>query len=153
MITNIPHQVKIKEDKEYFSSEKSKIFLPITYVMKDTSRKRDINSGDKDAVGHREDVHMSATASKANNPHNLIVGSAVQYMDFEQYGVIKWIGTIPGTKDTYAGVEMVCTWLQRKFESRLIFCCRKIMLMIVSGKMEFGEELNTSVVSQAKGNL
>lgn len=117
MDTNIPHQVKIKEDKEYFPSEKSKVFLPITFVIPDTSRNRDRNSSDKDAVGHSESVHMPTTTSKATNPHNLIVGSAVQYMDSEQYGVIEWIGTLPGTKDTYAGVEMVCMY--NDFEENL----------------------------------
>ena len=108
--TIIPHEVKIKEDKEFFPSEKFKVFLPITFVIPNTSRNRDKddkNSGDKDAVGHSENIHVPTTVSKTNNPHNLVVGCTVQYMDSEQYGVIKWIGVLPGTKDTYAGVEMV----------------------------------------------
>ena len=28
-------------------------------------------------------------------------------MNSDQYGVIRWIGTISGSKDLYAGVEMV----------------------------------------------
>ena len=45
------------------------------------------------------------------NPHNLGVGSTIQYMDFNQYGVIKWIGSIPGSKEIFAGLEMVCTYV------------------------------------------
>ena len=52
--------------------------------------------------------HLLFTFSpESNNPHNLGVGSAVQYRNSDQYGVIKWIGTISGSKDLYAGVEMV----------------------------------------------
>ena len=41
----------------------------------------------------------------SDNPYNFDVGSAVQY--FEKYGVIKWIGILPGDKKLYAKVEMV----------------------------------------------
>jgi len=42
------------------------------------------------------------------NPHNLAVGSAIQYDQPQKYGVIKWIGTIPPReKLLYAGIEMV----------------------------------------------
>ena len=51
---------------------------------------------------------MTTTAGESNNPHDLVVGSAVQYIDHEQYGIIKWIGTLSGIPEvTYAGVEMV----------------------------------------------
>ena len=50
---------------------------------------------------------MPTKDGKISNPHNFVVGSAVQYLDTEQYGVIKWIGTLQGTKAPYAGVEMV----------------------------------------------
>ena len=86
-----------------FSSKKSKIFLPITFVQPDTSTSNR-HSGDKDARSHIESAH--APTSKVGNSQNLVVGSAVQYLD-KQYGVIKWIGTLPGVKVTYAGVEMV----------------------------------------------
>lgn len=86
-----------------FSSKKSKIFLPITFVQPDTSISNR-HSGDKDARSHIENAHVPTT--KVNNPYNLVVGSAVQYLD-KQYGVIKWIGILPGDKLTYAGVEMV----------------------------------------------
>lgn len=47
-------------------------------------------------------------SSKSCNPYNLGVGSAVEFLDLEQYGVIKWIGNIPGSKEIFAGLEMVC---------------------------------------------
>ena len=50
---------------------------------------------------------LFAFSPESHNPYNLEVGSAVQYMDFNQYGVIKWIGTISDSRDVYAGIEMV----------------------------------------------
>ena len=45
------------------------------------------------------------------NPHKLEVGSTVQHGEPVEYGVIKWIGVLPGRENVlYAGVEMVsCT--------------------------------------------
>ena len=98
----------IKEDELHFSSKKSKIFLPIDCVQLDTSICSDTHSGDKYSHSHSENVHMPTKASKAANSHDLAVGSAVQYLNTGQYGVIKWIGTLPpGAGVTYAGVEMV----------------------------------------------
>ena len=42
------------------------------------------------------------------NPYKLEVGSIVEHRDLGEYGVIKWIGELPGEeKRLYAGVEMV----------------------------------------------
>ena len=42
------------------------------------------------------------------NPHKLKVRSTVQHGDPVKYGVVKWIGILPGKERTlYAGVEMV----------------------------------------------
>ena len=42
------------------------------------------------------------------NPHKLEVGYTVQYGEPVEYGVVKWIGSLPGReKLLYAGVEMV----------------------------------------------
>ena len=42
------------------------------------------------------------------NPHKLEVGSTIQYGDPIEYGVLKWIGMLPGRENIqYAGVEMV----------------------------------------------
>ena len=42
------------------------------------------------------------------NPYKLEEGSAIKYDYPPKYGVIKWIGIIPGwDKTLYAGVEMV----------------------------------------------
>ena len=42
----------------------------------------------------------------AENPHKLTKGSVIQYGD--DYGVIKWIGLLHGSGDTFfAGLEMV----------------------------------------------
>ena len=90
----------------HFSSRKSKIFLPIDNVELDTTIDSDTHSDD---YGHSEDVPMTTTAGESNsNPHDLVVGSAVQYIGHEQCGIIKWIGTLSGIPEvTYAGVEMV----------------------------------------------
>ena len=90
----------------HFSSKKSKIFLPTNYVQLDTTIGSDTHSDD---YSHSKDVPMTTTAGESNsNPHDLVVGSAVQYIGHEQYGIIKWIGTLSDIpKVTYAGVEMV----------------------------------------------
>ena len=107
-IADIPYHVKIEGDEEQFSSDKSKIFLPITYVTPDTSRSNVTQSGDADNCSHSEYVHMPTKTGGVSNPFDLTVGSAVQYLlKSEQYGVIKWIGTLSGSKETFAGVEMV----------------------------------------------
>jgi len=42
------------------------------------------------------------------NPYKLEVGSTIQYGNPPEYGVIKWIGILPGRENIeYAGVEMV----------------------------------------------
>ena len=41
------------------------------------------------------------------NPYKLEKGSVVQYDHPPKYGVVKWIGIIPGRTTLYAGVEMV----------------------------------------------
>ena len=42
------------------------------------------------------------------NPYKLKEGSSIQYDDPPKYGVVKWVGMIPGRDKTfYAGVEMV----------------------------------------------
>ena len=90
----------------HFSSKKSKIFLPIDYVELDTTIDSDTHSGN---YSHSKDVPMTTTAGEGNNnQHDLVVGSAVQYIGHEQYGIIKWIGTLSNIPEvTYAGVEMV----------------------------------------------
>lgn len=107
LVADVPHHVKIGDDKEYFSSEKFKIFIPITFVRPDASRTSNTQSGDTESCSHSENVHVPTKPGEVNNPHNFVVGSAVQYLDTEHYGVIKWIGTLQGAKPLYAGVEMV----------------------------------------------
>lgn len=41
------------------------------------------------------------------NPHNLEVGSVIQYGEPVQCGVIKWIGYLPNEIGMFAGIEMV----------------------------------------------
>ena len=106
-MADIPYRINIREDKQLFSSKKSKIFLPITFVQPDTSISNDRHSGDKDTRSHTENVHVPTKAGEVNNPHNLVVGSAVRYLNTEQYGVIKWMETLSSAKTPYAGVEMV----------------------------------------------
>ena len=45
------------------------------------------------------------------NPPNLKVESVIQYGEPAQCGVIKWIGSLPGETEVYAGVEMVINHL------------------------------------------
>ena len=101
MIANFPNHVIIREDEQHFTSKTSKIFLPVAFVEPDTSRNSGPNCDDKDSCSHSENVSMPG------NPHNFVVGSSVRYLNSEYYGVIKWIGSLPGVKATYAGVEMV----------------------------------------------
>ena len=77
---------------------------------------------------------VEQTPSSASTPHGhnpapiLSIGSMVQVSDPPQYGVLRWIGEMPGVKGAIAGVEMVsllmlifklctcaahmmCTWL------------------------------------------
>lgn len=94
----------MEEDEEYFSSKKKKLFLPISYVRLDTSKSSDAHTADENTSSHSENNHVP---TKLDNPYNLDVGSAVQYLNTEQYGIIKWIGNLKDTKLPYAGVEMV----------------------------------------------
>ena len=41
------------------------------------------------------------------NPHNLKIGSVIEYGEPPQCGVIKWIGNLSNETVTYAGLEMV----------------------------------------------
>ena len=100
------------------------IFLPITYVRPDTS----IKSRDTDSHSHSENI-IPTKADEVNNPHNLVVGSAVQYHNTKQYGIIKWIGTLQGTNKTFAGVEMVIYYLGICLEEIILFTgglCRSL---------------------------
>ena len=98
----------IRENKLQLSSKKSKLFLPIDCVQLDTSISSDTHSDDNDSRSHLENVHTLTEASEAASSHDLVVGSAVQYLNTGQYGILKWIGTLSGgTRATYAGVEMV----------------------------------------------
>ena len=55
-----------------------------------------------------DNVLTSAHSQSHQNPYKLEVGSTVQYGKPPEYGVIKWIGKIPGSeKILHAGVEMV----------------------------------------------
>ena len=104
-IVDLPYHINIEEDKEHFSSDKSKVFLPITHVKLDTTRRSDAQSGNSEK--HSENGHIPTKAGDGSNPYNLVVGSAVEYLNTGQYGVIKWIGTLERSKGTFAGVEMV----------------------------------------------
>lgn len=54
---------------------------------------------------NKHGVHASTVEDEHDNPHHLNVGSPVQH--FDKYGVITWIGVLPGDKKVYAKVEMV----------------------------------------------
>ena len=58
------------------------------------------------APSHKNVVHTFT--KEAENPFNFVVGSTVQH--FQNYGVIKWIGTLPGDKKLYAKIELVCNY-------------------------------------------
>ena len=49
-----------------------------------------------------------ASVKLNQNPYNLAEGSLIQYGNPPEYGVVKWIGILPGRENIYyAGVEMV----------------------------------------------
>lgn len=139
---DVPYHIMIEKDREYFSSKKTKIFLPIGLVRQDTSRSS--NTGPHDKYGHSDsaNVQIPTKSDEVNNPYNLVVGSSVQYLP-SNYGVIKWIGTLPGVKLPYAGLEMV---RHHEFVSSLLYLStifkktiyhRKMILLIA--KMEYGQ--------------
>ena len=105
LVANIPHHINARENKQLFLSNKTKIFLPITYVKLDTSASSYMHSGEKDAKNYTGNIQEPTKGVEVSNPHNLVVGSAVRCL--EQFGVIKWIGTLKGDKKIYAGLEMV----------------------------------------------
>ena len=89
-------------DKDFYSTkagETSTYFLPTHKLSQDTSRASSGNSGDVVAPSNNK------VFCPSDNPYNLVVGSPVQY--FERYGVIKWIGILPGDRKIYTKVEMV----------------------------------------------
>ena len=53
-------------------------------------------------VHSADDKHLVDT-----NQHKLKVESVIRYGEPARYGVIKWIGNLPGQVETFAGVEMV----------------------------------------------
>ena len=80
--------------------ESSTCFLPacgkpLQDILKATSE----NSGDVKVSSNNKVFHP------LDNPYNLVIGSAVQY--FGQYGVVRWIGMVPGDRKVYAKVEML----------------------------------------------
>ena len=56
----MPHNIKDRYIRDYFSSKKSKVFLPITFVLRDTSNS---NLADK-----QESIHGNSDASPTS-PH------------------------------------------------------------------------------------
>ena len=82
------------------AGESSTCFLPTHgKPLQDTSEASSGNSSDVKVPSNNKVFRPS------DNPYNLVAGSAVQY--FEKYGVVRWIGMVPGDKKVYAKVEMV----------------------------------------------
>ena len=55
------------------------------------------------------------------NPYKFEVGSTVQFGEPAEYGVIKWLGLLPGRHNTfYAGVEMVSFIVLYKHSSIMV---------------------------------
>ena len=87
-------------------------------------------------AGHRMRSHSltsghsslpSLSTQNNQNPHKLEVGSAIQYGDPPQYGVIKWIGVLPNYKEVmYAGLDMVSCYtvssLLILYASTIVIC-------------------------------
>ena len=58
-----------------------------------------------------ESVLLPASIKLDQNPYKLAEGSLIQYGNPPEYGVVKWIGILPGRENIYyAGVEMVTTY-------------------------------------------
>ena len=78
-----------------------------------SSQSHDIDSSCKEGIiTDDDDVQLVDISShsierKDINPHNLMVGSVIEYDEPVQYGVIKWIGKLPDQQAIFAGVEMV----------------------------------------------
>ena len=63
-------------------------------------------------VADQSDPYTQPTpGSNQINPHNLQIGSLIQYGDPPCYGMIKWIGYPPGVNDLIAGIEMVSRYI------------------------------------------
>ena len=59
-------------------------------------------------ISRQPSVDSASTAQLNQNPYKLEVGSTIEYGKPVEYGVIKWIGMLPGRESVlYAGVEMV----------------------------------------------
>ena len=89
-------------DKDFYSTKVGEIsacFLPAHKPSQDTSRASSGNSGNMIVPSNNK------VFCPSNNPYNLLVGSPVQY--FGRYGVVKWIGILPGDRKVYAKVVMV----------------------------------------------
>ena len=93
----------VSKDKDFYSSKagetSSTCFLPEHKSLQHTSRTGSGNSGDVIVSSNNKVFRPS------DNPYNLVVGSPVQY--FGKYGIIKWMGIVPGDGKIYAKVEMV----------------------------------------------
>ena len=56
-------------------------------------------------------AHLVVRYDSNASPHNLTVGSLIQFGNPPCYGVIKWIGSLPKASCVMAGVELVSyTW-------------------------------------------
>lgn len=59
-------------------------------------------------ISRQPSVDSVSTVQLDQNPYKLEVGCIVEYGKPVEYGVIKWIGVLPGIENVlYAGVEMV----------------------------------------------
>ena len=79
-----------------------------------SSQSNDVDTSHKEAIISDDGVEVVDTSPQNIehediNPHNLIVGSVIEYDEPVQHacGEIRWIGKLPSETQTYAGVEMV----------------------------------------------
>ena len=99
----------------HFRSTKSDNFTKTSVRVKsvhkslqDTSKSSDKTSNGSVSsrkTARKTVVHGPTKETENDNPFNFAVGSAVKH--FEKYGVVKWIGTLPGDKKLYAKIELV----------------------------------------------
>ena len=81
-----------------------------------SSQSNDIDNSHRERIISDDGIELVDRSShniesKDINPHNLMVGSVIEYECDEPAqctcGEIKWIGELPDQEEVYAGVEMV----------------------------------------------
>ena len=76
-------------------------------LAKTSVRVKSVHKSSQDTLKKSDKTSKGSVSERAenDNPYNFVVGSAVKH--FEQYGVVKWMGTLTGDRKLYAKIELV----------------------------------------------